>query len=211
VNVSTDAAAPAASLAQAQAIVARLYTDAGTLAAFQADPAGFAARCGPGAAKLLDGVDVGRLSRFARSLAAKRAQEARRLLPFTSRALGARFAEVFCARAGRVATSGPRRPLADAMAFARDLQHAPEVPREVRDAARFDGLQHAVAFRLVARGGDPVRCEARPRRGLWIRFSLFAYAFPSIDGCAPTPAAWPRRTTVVLFARVWRWGGVWYW
>jgi hypothetical protein len=196
-------------------VVARVYTDPEWLAAFEADPAAFAARHGEAVARLLGGVDRTRLSVFARSLTGKRAREIRRFLPFTTRALGGLFAAAFARHASLFVTAGTRKPLADAMAFAHGLARSPEVARPTREAARFDYLWQSLSFRLDRRGGRPAACAARPRRGVWLRFSRFGYEFPALPACGTGVVAgeprWPERPTIVMFVRVPGWSGVWYW
>jgi hypothetical protein len=208
IDAPTPPSSPA--LGELQSVIARLCTDAESLAAFQADPAAFAAHYSGDTARLLGEIDVARLQHFARSLRCKRAREAGRLMPFTWRALGDRFFDAFHAHADRVVPSGSRRPLADAMAFARD-QAARSSDRAVRQAARFDWLSLNLAFRLKSSGGAPAQCHARPRRGVCLRFSHFDYEFPAISRHAAGQAAWPRRQTLVMFASAGGRSGVWYW
>ena len=201
----------AAGLVEVQAAIARLCTDAAAMESLRADPAGFAARHGHDVARLLGDVDLDRLQHFATSLVRKRATDARRLLPFTSRALGDRLAAEFSAFAAGVLPSGSRKPLADAMTFARHLQRPPVVDRSVGQAARFDWLSHNLAFRLKMSGRSPRRSLAIRRRGLWLRVACFDHEFPAISPAEAARALWPRRRTLVLFVSLFGRSSVWYW
>lgn len=110
-------------LAQLQALVARLCTDAETLRAFEQDPAGVALSLGldPRAAQELADMPGDPLRLFARSLQVKRQNDVAKCLPFTQRALSSRFALLFrrYAAARQPAAEGPQ--LDDAAGFARYL------------------------------------------------------------------------------------------
>ena len=198
-----------ATLEPYQALVARLYTDPASLAALEHGHDGAATPRSDDAVRRIEGIDLDGLRRFARSLRSKRAQEARRHLPFTAQALGAQFLDRFHAYAPGASPAGARKPLADAMTFAASLERSPEV--EVREAARFDAAWIRMRFRITRAGRFPVRCEARRRRGCYLAVRRFAYEFTGVAGDPPPATAWPRRRTLVLFVNVAGRCGVWYW
>lgn len=207
--VSTDR--DTGSLRQTQAVLARLCTDGELLAAFERDPAGFAAQQGSHAAEMLASLDMDRLRHFSRSLQWKRAKDAGRLLPLTVLALEGRFFDEFFAYSGRVVPAGTRKPLADAMAFARHLQNADSLERDARQAARFEWMSLAAGFCLTVRGSSPMSCRARRRKGLRVRLAFFDCEFGAIDPAHAATTPWPRRRNLVLFVGVLGWSGVWYW
>ena len=198
-----------ATLEPYQALVARLYTDPASLAALEDGRDGAAGPCLDDAVRRIEGIDLAGLRRFARSLRSKRAQDARRHLPFTAVALGARFLDRFHAYAPEFSPAGARKPLADALTFAASLERSPDVA--VREAARFDAASIRLRFRIARSGHFPVRCEARRRRVCYVAVRCFAYEFPGIAGDPPPAASWPRRRTLVLFVNVAGRCGVWYW
>lgn len=202
-TAGTIASGLPAALGDAQALFARLCTDADALAAFDRDPAAYLTGSSD-AARSLGAIDRARLRQFARSLRWKRAREARQLLPFTSQALGDRFWPAFFDHAKRVTPNGSRKPLADAMAFTHSLQKLPSADRAVRQAARYDWLSHNLTFRLTTARAMPATRTASRRRGLWLRLARFDFAFPEAS-------AEPRRRTVVLFVSAMGRSAVWYW
>jgi hypothetical protein len=198
-----------ATLEPYQALVARLYTDPSALAALEAGGGNVAAPPPDDAANRIEGIDLAGLRRFAQSLRSKRAHVARRHLPFTAVALGARFLDRFHAYAPAAIPAGARKPLADAMTFAASLARSPDVA--IREAARFDAASMRLRFRITRAGRFPVRCEARRRRGCYVALRRFAYEFPGVAGDPPPAGSWPLRSTLVLFVNVAGRCGVWYW
>jgi hypothetical protein len=194
----------------AQAVLARLCTDLDTLAAYRADPIGFARHHGAETARLLDGLDITRLTHYAQSLRWKRAREAKPIVPLLAHAMGAGYYTAFFAHAATVAPAGSRRPLADAMAFARAIAQARDQPRAVREAARFEWHSLDATFRLVRERGTPSRCHVERRHGVRVSVRRFGYELPALDEDRPV-ASWRRRTTVVLFTGISGRARSWYW
>ena len=203
--------APASLLAEFQAIVARLYTDEAMRSAFIANPAAFVAACDPVTAQALIGLDLERLAHFSQSLLWKRAKEARRFIPLTARALGDRYGAAFLEHARRSTPSGTRKPLADAMAFARSRARDGSDVR-ARDAARFEWLALNRSFRLIrsSNRAGTTECRCELRRGLFLRARIFQFDLPAADPDVP-PTEWRARRTLALFVG----GGgrldLWYW
>ena len=174
-------------LAQTQALLARLFTDAAARRAFFTDPAGYGRASGLSAAeaRTFAGLDKGEVVAFARSLLGKRALDVRKVLPLTARALGARFDALLLE-----ALEGPLPPgrhRADAAALARHLTAKRDAdPPWVGDLARYE-LAFVEASRpgaalLLRRFRYPVETIARglaanaapaaePRAsfGVWLR------------------------------------------
>ncbi|MBG0808548.1 hypothetical protein IY145_04085 [Methylosinus sp. H3A] len=152
-------------LKETQALLARLYTDDVFREAFFRAPLECARRYGLGEAEAetLARIDRAAVARFADCLKGKRALDARKTLPLTQRALGARFDSALYA-----AISGPPAPgrhRADAAALARRLARFSAEGRAepvwIGDLARFE-----MAF---------VTANSR-RTGLWLRFFRYPVA-----------------------------------
>lgn len=105
-------------LKETQALLARLFTDAGLRRAFAADPGGTARKFGmdENAASAFAAIDQDAVERYARSLLGKRALDARKALPLTARALGDDFDRLFFEAVET--PPPPGRHKADAAAFA---------------------------------------------------------------------------------------------
>ncbi|CAN2533745.1 hypothetical+protein [Methylocapsa aurea] len=173
-------------LKETQALLALLYTDARFREAFFRAPQDCARQFGLGEAEAetLARIDPAAVARFADCLKGKRALDARKTLPLTHRALGARFDdELFAAIAG---APSPGRHLADAAAVARRLARRSAEPDWIGDLARFElafvaaaARRNCVWLRLfrypvaeiatgLARGEAP-GARRRPSVGLWLR------------------------------------------
>ena len=139
-------------LAETQALLARLYTDAPLRARFLADPAAVGASCGVTAREAADlAVCAGpQIERFARSLIHKRRREVEKLLPGSLRALGpGRFSALFDRHAAAYVPSGVARHRSEALAFAASIRPGDPEGAFARDMLRYE------AARLVA--SDPAR------------------------------------------------------
>jgi hypothetical protein len=113
-------------LAQVQAALARLYTDAAWRASFLADPEAAGATLGLAAAEArqLAGLAPAQVELVAGSLRRKRLTEVVKLLPLSHRALGPRFAALFWRHADAYLPRGTKRHRADALAFTAYLARA---------------------------------------------------------------------------------------
>lgn len=172
-------------LAETQALLARLFTGADVRRDFFADPRATARRFGlsEAQAQTIAALDRAEVEAFASSLLGKRALDARKVLPLTSRVLGADFDRLLCEAIDGPPPKGRHR--ADAAALAASLAGKKDVyPPWIGDLARYE-----TAFVAAARPGVvlrrfawPVndiarqliagaRPEIRPRRrvGLWLR------------------------------------------
>jgi hypothetical protein len=187
-------------LADMQAALARLFTEAEARADFARDAKAAARGWGldKTEADRLASLAPGAVDRFAGSLRAKRALDAGKLLPTTALALGPDFA-----RKLRAHLAGPPRGAAgDALALVAELQAAPDFERPwIGDLARYEG-----GF-----------IEARDKPfGLWLRafrFPVVAIALGLLRGeVAPNPtlrrgwALWARAPGGRLVHRTWRLG-----
>jgi len=177
-------------LKETQALLALLYTDEGFREAFFRAPQECARQFGLGEAEAetLARIDPGGVARFADCLKGKRALDARKTLPLTHRALGARFdKELFAAISEPPA---PGRHRADAAALARRLARLSVEGRAepvwIGDLARFEMafvtagsrrtgvwlrlFRHPVAqiATQLARGEAP-NARRRPSVGVWLR------------------------------------------
>jgi hypothetical protein len=197
---------PAPDLPRLQILLARLMTDADAVEALR-DGRQPAWADGDDVATALTGVNLDQLLGYAQSLEWKRTRDARHLLPYTSAALGCGFGAAFLPFARRTRSGGNRKPLADAMAFACELATNGREP-QTRDAARYDWESLNLSWRLDrAKDGTAF---IRGRRGFGFRLQLFDHPLAALDPLQP-PSSWPRRATVVLFARgLGKWG-IWYW
>jgi hypothetical protein len=171
-------------LKETQALLALLYTDETFREAFFRAPLERARQFGLGEAEAesFARIDPAAVARFADCLKGKRTLDARKTLPLTHTALGARFdRELFAA------ISGPPRPgrhRADAAALARRLACAE--PQWIGDLARFElafveagARRNCLALRFfrypVAEIAAQLACgEApgaarRPSVGVWLR------------------------------------------
>lgn len=173
-------------LMQTQALLARLFTDARLRRVFFEDPQGAAQGFGLSQeeAKTFARLDRREVEEFARCLLGKRALDARKVLPFTARALGADFDRLLLEAID--GSPSRERHRSDAAALARLLSARASGPPWIGDLARFE-----TAFASAARPGAvillrrfawPVDDIARqllagahlhvaPRRrlGLWLR------------------------------------------
>jgi hypothetical protein len=152
-------------LAEHQAALARLYTNAPARREFYADPDLAGRRWG------LDAAEIAQLSAirpqieaFAGSLIAKRRNEVAKILPATCRSLGDRFAGLFREHAEAFIPAGIHRHDGDALAFARFLcvpGRTPGLPAAMRDIARWEA-----ALVQVRQSGRPLlrlfRYDIRP-------------------------------------------------
>jgi hypothetical protein len=172
-------------LMRTQALLARLFTDAKLRRAFFEDPRGAARGFGLSEeeAETLAALDRREVEQFARSLLGKRALDARKVLPLTTRALGEDFDRLLFE-----AIDGPssaERHRGDAAALTRLLAFRGE-PAWIGDLARFEmafvSAARPGALILLRRFAWPVdeiarqllagaRPQAAPHRrfGLWLR------------------------------------------
>ena len=177
-------------LADRQRILARLATDAPLRDQLAADPGALATTLGldPDDAAWLAALPRESLDGFAGSLVAKRRGEVGKLLPLTARALGpVAFAERFREYAARPIPDGPRRHVADAVAFAATVGLGPDDPSWLADLARLEAsnlrAHHEPARRWIA-----CRLGHRP-----------ADLGRAATGSGEIP---PRRPTLVVWFRV---------
>jgi hypothetical protein len=181
-------------LADVQAILARLFTEAPFRAAFFADPAAVGRSCGLDAAEARTLAELSReeVNRFAGTLRGKRIADVRKMLPLTARALGNAFADHV-----RPAVAGAARPgrhRDDARAVADHLRRMAQlhklIPPWAADLARYEA---AFAEAQRRRGGVLVRR---------FRFPVAALATAVLCG-APTADIKPRMTVGIWL----RWPG----
>ena len=171
-------------LAEAQRLLARLWTDAPLRARFADDPSGVAAEFGlsPEEARGLEALSLGELDDFAGSLVRKRRGEVETLLPLTCKALGpGRFAELFRAHARDYVPAGIGKHRDDAVAFASSLGARVADPPWLGDLARLEAASilaygparrglvlrlghHPLELARAANGGGP----APRRRPTWV-------------------------------------------
>lgn len=173
-------------LAQTQALLARIFTDAGARRDFFADPRATGAVFGlsEAEAETLATIDAREVEAFARSLLGKRALDVRKALPLTVKALGEKFDPLL-----NEAIDGPPAPerhRADAAALAHLFASRRMDPPWIGDLARYEAAFIAAArpgATFILRGfAYPVNDIARqllagarpdvaPRRrfGLWLR------------------------------------------
>ncbi len=141
-------------LAQVQALLARIYTDAEVRERFFAAPRQVGAEFGltEEEARQLGQMSEGRARFFAESLARKRAGGVRRLLPLTSRTLGRQFTELFGRHTVEFLPRGHGKAHQDAVAFASFLGRMADDGGVVPSLA---GLARYEASRLLST--DPAR------------------------------------------------------
>jgi hypothetical protein len=189
-------------LADIQGALAWLFTDAAARAAFLEDPESAARALG------LGGEDCATLARlapqalrqFAGSLQAKRALDARKMLPLTAQALGAGFAEHFSAAAASLAPGVSRLAQARALARRLDAQARAGAAQDwIGDLARYEAAFVEVAHSRLA------------LRLLLFRYPVEKIAATLLGGaaiarCAPrmTLGVWARPSGGRLFHRAWR-------
>jgi hypothetical protein len=140
-------------LAEVQAVLARLFTDAPFRAAFFEDPAavGLASNLDPAEAATLAALSRIEVEQFAGTLRRKRADDVRKVLPLTARALGGAFRDHILP-----ATAGAPRP-------GRHRDDARALIEHLRCAARSHQLQPAWAADLARYEmtfNDAMRCGA---------------------------------------------------
>ncbi len=190
------------SIAETQALLARLFTDDELRREFFELPVAVAARFGLSAeeAQRLAALDRREMDAFARSLIGKRALYVRRALPLTACVLGDQFDALVREAIGRRADDGKRRSDAAALVaqLERRLAQRELAPVWIVDLARFElafveaGGSGPVCFLRrfdfdvasiaapLARGGDVIALRrrtvgvwARPPRGR-LRWRLFS-------------------------------------
>jgi hypothetical protein len=180
-------------LAEVQAALARLYTDAAWREAFLAAPetTGGALGLDPAEARALAAQPAPRLRFVADSLRRKRLNEVVKLLPSAHRALGPRFAALFWQFADGYLPRGPHRHRADARAFAAFVaQTARAAPLDPPWAA--DLLAYEAAWLEAA---DPA-CRVLVRR-----FALDPRPLAHALAQGLPPPTPPRRPTLALWLR----------
>jgi hypothetical protein len=169
-------------LADVQRAAAALYTLPAARARLREHPQEFASKLKltPQELAAFQTIDPARLDSYARSLVRKRVAESRRLLPFTARVLGRRFAGAFEAYALKHPLPDHPRYANDALAFTRFLlDEGLEGPREalVRFESANLAMRLAPGFRIES-FGFPIRQlladpEGTCRRGwsfaVWFR------------------------------------------
>ncbi len=178
-----------------QHLLGRLYTDPALLARFEADSRAVAHEFG------LDTSDVAQLAclsveqirRFADALVVKRANEVKKLLPWTHHALGpARFAALFRRHAAAYVPAGLRKQRDDAVQFAACIEReASPAPTWLIDLARLEATLLTV--------GDPSRRFVARR---------FRHALADLArmGQADSGTFPPPRATLCLWLRPFRQG-----
>jgi hypothetical protein len=184
-----------------QGALARLFTDEAARAAFLEDPERAARALG------LGDDDCGTLARlapqalrqFAGSLKAKRALDARKMLPLTARALGGAFADHLSATAASLAPGASRLAQARALAHRLDAQaRAGAIEDWIGDLARYEATFTEVAHSRFAMRLRLFRFPVEK-----IAATLLGGA--AIGGFAPrmTLGVWARPPGGRLFHRVW--------
>jgi hypothetical protein len=173
-------------LSQTQALLARLFTDAGLRRAFFDAPQETARRFGLSDREATDmaALDRREVEDFAQSLLGKRALDARKALPLTAKALGNDFDRLLVqAIEGPPA---PQRHRADAAALTEFLNERRAAFGWIADLARYEMAFVAAArpgaFFLLRRfafpvddiarqlvAGATVAATPRPRLGFWLR------------------------------------------
>lgn len=190
-------------LAQLQAALARLFTDAALRERFFADPAAIGRELGLASEEIaqLTKLGQGEIAEFARSLDQKRLSAVRDLLPLTARALGDRFDGLFLEHAERYRPGGIQKHLNDALAFARFLNDRRSLgqfdPPWLRSLARYE------ATSLEMRNSDRMVCI----RLLGYRPGEMA-AHVSVSGGR---GELPRRPCLAVWVRMPRRHSLWHW
>lgn len=172
-------------LAQTQALLARLLTDAALRERFLLDPLAVGREWGltPGEAGELAAVSQRQLNDAARALLFKRLREVEKLLPLARRALGGDFGDLFLRYAETGAPVGAKRHRADAVAFARHLDALSRAGRDVPAWAAEITRCEAAGLEM----GDP----ARRWRGAWFRYDLERLSRDLMAGKPPAPRIRP--------------------
>ena len=188
-------------LAQVQAALARLYTDAAWRADFLADPEGAGAGLGLQAAEArqLAQLAPGQVQLVAGSLRRKRLNEVAKLLPLSHRVLGPGFAALFWRHADAYLPRGTKRHRDDALAFA----------AFVGRTARAEGLEPPWAADLIRYEAAWLAASTPGRRGLlrWFRCDPRAVAHALAHEGGDVQAA--RHATLGVWVRL-PGGGVWH-
>ncbi len=188
-------------LREVQAALARLFTDEVARDEFLADPKGGAAALGLGEddARHLAAIAPQSLARFAGGLKSKRILDARKKLPLTAQALGARFADHW--RAATTSTAA-RREIADVQAMAERLSRLAAQgsiePPWIGDLARYEA---AFVEASVRRFGLRMRMFDYPIATLAL--ALRAGALREAVAPRRTLAIWARAPGRRLFHRAW--------
>jgi len=178
-------------LAQLQAALARLFTDANLVEAFCREPGTTARRLGLTAkdAEIFAALDAAAVRNFASALTRKRVLDARKTLPLTYRALGPEFDSLLAAEIAE--PSQPERRGADAALLADRLAaraaQGTVAPAWIGDLARYEAAFLAferpergvaiLSFRFPLKiligallsGERPGRIAPRRSFGLWLR------------------------------------------
>jgi hypothetical protein len=188
-------------LSEIQGALARLFTDEAARAAFLEDPESAARALGLGGE---DGATLARLAphalrQFARSLQAKRALDARKMIPLTARALGAAFADHLSAAAASLAPGASRAAQARALAHRLDAHARVGAAQDwIGDLARYEA-----AFVEAAHSGFTLRLLLFRYPVAKIATALLGGA--AIGGFAPrlTLGVWARPSGGRLFHSAW--------
>lgn len=180
-------------LAETQRLLAHLYTDARVREQFFTQPAALAAQLSLSPAALPQAGTLPRdeITRFAKSLQAKRLADTAKLLPLTRRALGRQFPLRFRAWTETAPLLSPRRHSDDALRFSDHLLHpagsAPPapLPNWIADLIRYESAalraarpdRRLIMLRLRFTLADFQRCARSPRHRAKLRpgFSLFLW------------------------------------
>ncbi|TWU05136.1 hypothetical protein CA54_58240 [Symmachiella macrocystis] len=179
-------------LEQLQQALAKLYTDATLRAEFLADPDDTSVTLGLSTVEAvqLTAVSVQQIECFAQSLRRKRADEVRSLLPYTCRALGKSFGQIFSTYSETFCPQGCHKHRDDALQFVVYLTRnarCQNVAANVIDIARFEAAalrmsqySDRVLIRLfrhdvrqsifrVKEGRQIAQEVFRPSAGIWFR------------------------------------------
>ncbi len=182
-------------LERLQHALAKLYTDAALRADFIADPDGTATNLGLSLSdtKQLNAASLEQIERFAHSLCRKRADEVRRLLPYTCRALGKSFGRIFLTYSDTFCPQGFHKHQDDALQFVVYLSHNARclnVTANMIDVARFESaalrisqcsgrffvrlFRHDVrqSIREIETGQQDSEVTFRLSVGIWFRIGL---------------------------------------
>jgi hypothetical protein len=135
-------------LAQLQAALARLYTDAGAREELRRAPEEFAARHRLSKEETSDIMRemLGEVDAFARALQRKRFGEAARAMPIAQEILGVRIAALFEDFAALTPLGAARNPALDALAFEQWLL---DKNRTLLPAAENDALRYELAWLMM--------------------------------------------------------------
>jgi hypothetical protein len=138
-------------LAELERLSAALYLSSAERAAWRADPDHVARlyHLDPPATNALLGVRVEALEFYASGLRQKRFHEVTAFLPATVGRWQRTLQEMFGAYAETHVPVGPKKHVADAVAFARYLIAHAKTPAGARDALRFDMIPWELNFRVV--------------------------------------------------------------